>query len=492
MGGGLVEVDGNEEEPGHHQYVVHHPVVNGHHHQATPTPTTHCRTHGSAVKPRSPTSLNFPIQKRVHWSVAWVAVTVLIGITVCITCGLGENDLKVEGALRQLPGKLPALERKWSIIRDQLRQQYPALNHFHQTIMRGLGQKCHLHQHQPQTQSWTPRPPKPLPASAEKVRAGLGPEASSPSPSEPLQLGAPITAQWMKGHRRYPGVVAQINTDGTYDIRYDDGDFERRVERRFIVPRADQHPEHRHRHRHQREQSQQQPPSPQPQPQPQQGRRNRGIDTVFTEIIARRLPRLLLNQHPQQAWFDDLALTIFGGGLGTPHATVPATAAPPRQSAHPVASRVPQKINLDELVHEVVAEHPPEARGKREEWERRVGVGRRECTRQKGGCQEKTSREPRPMAGRGDKSSGHTERQRQQQQQQEVRYGEEKRPRARKAQRRRHKSRKSQRRREEHKRQRRHQQEQPRQRQWGGDRKDQNAYDRQHQHNTQHWFCPLQ
>ena len=49
------------------------------------------------------------------------------------------------------------------------------------------------------------------------------------SPSKP-RVGDEIEARYKRGHKWYPGVIRAINRDGTYDIRYKDGDTERDVD----------------------------------------------------------------------------------------------------------------------------------------------------------------------------------------------------------------------------------------------------------------------
>ena len=43
-----------------------------------------------------------------------------------------------------------------------------------------------------------------------------------------------LTLQLPSIPHRYKGKVARVNTDGTYDITYDDGDSERRVRKSFV------------------------------------------------------------------------------------------------------------------------------------------------------------------------------------------------------------------------------------------------------------------
>ena len=43
-----------------------------------------------------------------------------------------------------------------------------------------------------------------------------------------------VEARWRGGMRWYPGVIAKTNTDGTYDVLYDDGDTEYHLDKARI------------------------------------------------------------------------------------------------------------------------------------------------------------------------------------------------------------------------------------------------------------------
>ena len=51
---------------------------------------------------------------------------------------------------------------------------------------------------------------------------------------ESYKMGDKVEARFKGGTRWHPGRIANVNRDGTYDVRYDDGDEERRVESRMI------------------------------------------------------------------------------------------------------------------------------------------------------------------------------------------------------------------------------------------------------------------
>ena len=48
---------------------------------------------------------------------------------------------------------------------------------------------------------------------------GLGPHTVHPV----VAAGSRVLARWNLGESVYPGTVAQVNIDGTFDVRYDDG-----------------------------------------------------------------------------------------------------------------------------------------------------------------------------------------------------------------------------------------------------------------------------
>lgn len=64
-------------------------------------------------------------------------------------------------------------------------------------------------------------------------RGGVGSgdrETSSDNGQNKRHVGDDIEGRYKKGSKWYPGVVQEVNRDGTYDIRYKDGDTERTVE----------------------------------------------------------------------------------------------------------------------------------------------------------------------------------------------------------------------------------------------------------------------
>jgi hypothetical protein len=44
------------------------------------------------------------------------------------------------------------------------------------------------------------------------------------------QVGTLVNARWENRTKHYPGFVSRINGDGTYAVRFHDGDFDPRVE----------------------------------------------------------------------------------------------------------------------------------------------------------------------------------------------------------------------------------------------------------------------
>lgn len=59
------------------------------------------------------------------------------------------------------------------------------------------------------------------------------PKAKSSSPVR-LEIGAAVQARYKKGAKWFSGKIARVRTDGTFDVEYDDGDVEIKVEASFI------------------------------------------------------------------------------------------------------------------------------------------------------------------------------------------------------------------------------------------------------------------
>ena len=62
--------------------------------------------------------------------------------------------------------------------------------------------------------------------------AGRG--AMDSDAEESYKMGDKVEARFKGGAKWHPGRIDNVNRDGTYDVRYDDGDQERRVESRMI------------------------------------------------------------------------------------------------------------------------------------------------------------------------------------------------------------------------------------------------------------------
>ena len=66
--------------------------------------------------------------------------------------------------------------------------------------------------------------------------------SSSAAASQPwaVALGAPLRARYLASSRGsfgtmwFPGVATVVHADGTVDVRYDDGDAEKRVQPKYI------------------------------------------------------------------------------------------------------------------------------------------------------------------------------------------------------------------------------------------------------------------
>ena len=62
----------------------------------------------------------------------------------------------------------------------------------------------------------------------------VGPSSPKRDQEQDYREGDKIEARYRGGGRYYPGKIAYDNRNGTYDIDYDDGEKERRVESKLI------------------------------------------------------------------------------------------------------------------------------------------------------------------------------------------------------------------------------------------------------------------
>merc|ERR550514_1250724 len=74
-----------------------------------------------------------------------------------------------------------------------------------------------------------PTPPLPLLAGRPAACACMDLDAE-----EGYRMGDKVEARFKGGTKWLPGRITEVNRDGTFDVRYDDGDEERRVESRMI------------------------------------------------------------------------------------------------------------------------------------------------------------------------------------------------------------------------------------------------------------------
>lgn len=51
---------------------------------------------------------------------------------------------------------------------------------------------------------------------------------------ETLEVGRKVVAAFQGGEEWFPGRVVRVNKDGSYGIKYNDGDFEPKLEREFV------------------------------------------------------------------------------------------------------------------------------------------------------------------------------------------------------------------------------------------------------------------
>ena len=115
-------------------------------------------------------------------------------------------------------------------------------------------------------------------------------ESSSSSSGEKFYLGDKVDARYRVGEKYYPGKVGRAHADGTYDIDYDDGEKETRVEGRLLrrrgggdAARGSRSPERRSSRERSRERSRS---DGRPRPDGGRGRRRLG-DRLVQERSAR-------------------------------------------------------------------------------------------------------------------------------------------------------------------------------------------------------------
>src|SRR5204863_20230 len=62
------------------------------------------------------------------------------------------------------------------------------------------------------------------------------PRSVSPSREreEAIRVGSKVEGRYRGREKWYPGVVTRVNSDGSYDIDYDDGEKETRVRREYV------------------------------------------------------------------------------------------------------------------------------------------------------------------------------------------------------------------------------------------------------------------
>ena len=66
------------------------------------------------------------------------------------------------------------------------------------------------------------------------VAAELVVAAEEPAATSDLQVGTRVQCRYAGGDELYPGTVSEVHADGTYDIAYDDGDADKRAPRGWI------------------------------------------------------------------------------------------------------------------------------------------------------------------------------------------------------------------------------------------------------------------
>lgn len=68
----------------------------------------------------------------------------------------------------------------------------------------------------------------------EITKGSLSKADKSDTKTKEYEVGAKVRARYQKGSRWFPGKILKVRSDGTFDVRYDDGDEELRVSRDLI------------------------------------------------------------------------------------------------------------------------------------------------------------------------------------------------------------------------------------------------------------------
>eukprot|EP00941_MAST-03F_sp_MAST-3F-sp1_P005551 g5551.t1 len=86
-----------------------------------------------------------------------------------------------------------------------------------------------------QNQSSSTAPP---PSSQSSGASALRSDEIEINHSDKLEVGRIVDAYWKKSSKLYPGYIDAVNEDGTFDIQYFDGDYEKNVSSTLIKPQV--------------------------------------------------------------------------------------------------------------------------------------------------------------------------------------------------------------------------------------------------------------
>mmetsp|Transcript_15990 Transcript_15990/g.24106 ORF Transcript_15990/g.24106 Transcript_15990/m.24106 type:complete len:980 (+) Transcript_15990:164-3103(+) len=74
----------------------------------------------------------------------------------------------------------------------------------------------------------------------DRMKPMAAPDLKEPQMESKYRVGDRILAKYGGKTKYYPGVISQVRADGTYDIRYDDGESEKNVPDHLIKPKSSQ------------------------------------------------------------------------------------------------------------------------------------------------------------------------------------------------------------------------------------------------------------
>jgi hypothetical protein len=104
-----------------------------------------------------------------------------------------------------------------------------------------IAASCEQTENSDQAPAALPLSPKPdtTPTTTTTTPASAAPATPPPPPAvpAPLKAGDKVRAKWTNGDW-YPGKITAAHDDGTFDVRYDDGDVSKRLPAAKVRPRS--------------------------------------------------------------------------------------------------------------------------------------------------------------------------------------------------------------------------------------------------------------